>query len=315
MTNAADRPSPAGHGLGLTFVLTALLSMQIGNSFAKLLTQAMTTPIGAVWVRMAFSGVILLLVALVRHLVARRRGTGAVGILPSQQPRTAWLFAVAYGASLIAMNSMFYEAIARIPVGIVVTIEFLGPLAVAILGSRRPLDFVWVGLAALGVVILGITPTHLTLVGVLLAAGAGTMWACYIMLGARVARHWQGTGVLTGTCIGGAVVLVPFMLMGGNISAFSWGTTGLGVAVALACTVLPYSLELLALGRLPTGLFAILESLAPAVSALAAWILLSQALHIGDWVAIACVVVASLGATTAQARSRRRAAQPHDATE
>ena len=310
MTDADDRsrgqPPVSGHGLGLTFVLTALLSMQVGNSFAKRLTEVMTTPIGAVWVRMAFSGVILLLVALVRRIVTRHRVASATAVTPvSQQPRKAWIFAIAYGASLIAMNSMFYEAIARIPVGIVVTIEFLGPLAVAILGSRRALDFVWVGLAALGVVVLGVTPTPLTLVGVLLAAGAGTMWACYILLGARVARHWQGTGVLTGTCIGGAIVLAPFMLMGGNLAAFSWGTTGLGLAVALACTVLPYSLELLALGRLPTGLFAILESLAPAVSALAAWVLLGESLHFGDWIAIGCVVAASLGATTSQARLRR----------
>lgn len=282
-------------------MLTALLSMQIGNSFAKRLTEVMATPIGAVWVRMAFSGAILLVVALIRHLVVRLKGV----VVPVAQPKTrqAWIWAIAYGGALIAMNTMFYEAIARIPVGIVVTIEFLGPLAVAILGSRRPTDFIWVGLAGLGVVILGITPTPLTWVGVGLALGAGTMWACYILLGAKVARHWQGTGVLTGTCVGGAIVLTPFFLIGGNAASLASGPNlGLGVLVALACTVLPYSLELLALSRLPTGLFAILESLAPAVSALAAWWLLGQVLHFGDWIAIAAVVVASLGATTSHAR-------------
>lgn len=277
--------------------------MQVGNSFAKRLTDVMATPIGAVWVRMAFSGVVLLLIALVRYIAARlvNRGT-ARPVVP--KAKDAWRYAIAYGAALIAMNTMFYEAIATVPVGIVITIEFLGPLAVAILGSRRPSDFVWVGLAAAGVVLLGVTPTHLNLIGVALALGAGTMWACYILLGAKVAGRWQGNGVLTGTCVAGAIILTPFFLLGGNAASLTPSNSALGLVVALACTVLPYSLELAALGRLPTGLFAILESLAPAVGAVSAWLVLGQGLHYLDWVAIGCVVAASLGATTAQARAR-----------
>ena len=307
-------------------MLAAMVSGQVGNSFAKRLTETMATPIGAVWMRLAFSGVILLLFALlrravIRHWAATRPEPAAADVTPgsdeagtnlpyattpARHPRQVWLMAVAYGAALVAMNSMFYEAIARIPVGIVITFEFLGPLTVAILGSRRPADFIWIGLAGLGMVILGVTPTPLSRAGVLLSLGAGVCWACYILLGARVAKHWQGVGVLTGTCLAGSVVLCPFFLAGGNAATISRPTIGLALVVALACTVLPYSLELLALGRLPTGLFAILESLAPAVGALAAWCLLGEALHLGDWAAIACVVGASLGATTTQARARRR---------
>ena len=290
-----------GRGLGLWFMLVSLLSMQVGNSFAKELTQHMATPIGAVWVRVGFGGVILSLILLVRWLLARRAG----GPAPARvvRARSAWGWAVAYGLALISMNSFFYEAISRIPVGIVVTIEFLGPLTVAILGSRRPTDFVWVGLAAAGVVILGLTPTVLTAAGVALALAAGTCWAAYILLGSKVAKHFEGIGVLTSSCVIGGIALTPLALIGGNAASLTRDSIWLGLVVALACTVLPYSVELLALKRLPTGLFAIIESLAPAVSALAAWWLLGQRLHYGDWIAIGCVVVASMGASIGAMRA------------
>jgi len=299
-----------GQGAGLGFMMVSLLSMQVGNSFAQELTQAMATPIGAVWVRMAFSGVILLAMAgvrwVARQVLAARKadGTGERTATSSPLPRDrkAWIFAIAYGAALISMNSMFYEAIARIPVGIVITIEFLGPLTVAILGSRHVQDFIWVVLAGLGVVILGLTPTRLTLAGVLFALAAAVCWASYILLGWRVARHWQGVGVLTGTCISATVVLMPLFLIGGNQHSFTAPTVWLGLLVALTCTVLPYSLELMALKRLPAALFAIIESLAPAVGALAAWWILHQTLHYGDWIAIGCVVAASVGASLTAAR-------------
>jgi len=347
LTVVTKTPAPPtqahGQGVGVGFMMVSLLSMQVGNSFAQKLTQAMTTPIGAVWVRMAFAGIILLAMAGVRWLVGRVAARGSVqavaigpatplrsaqddgvrgsaqddGVRGSAQDdgvrarpqdgilehsRLAWGFAVAYGAALICMNSMFYEAIARIPVGIVITIEFLGPLAVAILGSRRVQDFIWVALAAAGIVILGVTPTRLTLAGVLFALGAAVCWASYILLGWRVARHWQGVGVLTGTCVSATVVLLPLFLLGGNQSALTPSTLWLGLVVALACTVLPYPLELMALKRLPAGLFAIIESLAPAIGALAAWWILRQSLHIGDWIAIGCVIAASVGASMTAAR-------------
>jgi len=290
-------------------MMVSLLSMQVGNSFAQKLTQAMTTPIGAVWLRMAFSGIILLAMAGVRWLARRAlahrqtdAGERGVTVTPLPRDRKAWGFAIAYGAALVCMNSSFYEAIARIPVGIVVTIEFLGPLAVAILGSRHIRDFIWVALAAAGVVILGVTPTHLTLAGVLFSLGAAIGWAAYILLGWRVSRHWQGVGVLTGTCLSATVVLLPLFFLGHNQTALTPPTLWLGLLVALACTVLPYSLELLALKRLPASLFAIIESLAPAVSALAAWWILRQTLHYGDWIAIGCVIAASIGASLTAAR-------------
>ena len=289
-------------------MVAAMLSTQVGNSFAKKLTDAMASPLGAVWVRLAFGGAMLLLIALVRLLLRRAGKMADAQTQPRsrEQPRRAWAWAIAYGTVLVAMNSLFYEAIVRLPVGIVITIEFLGPLAVALLGSRRPIDFVWVALAALGAVLLGVTPTPLTLAGVLFAVGAGACWAGYILLGSKTGQHWQGVGPLTGACVAGGIVLTPAFIADGNAASLTWPTIGLGAAVALACTVLPYSLELQALRHLPTGLFAILESLAPAIGALAAWIVLGELLHFGDWLAIGCIVVASLGATI----SRRRRTTP-----
>ena len=316
MTNPQSAPVLGGSGqaLGLTLMIVSLLSTQIGNSFAKRLTEAMATPIGAVWMRMAFSAVVLLALAVVRWLIgriARRRAEPPATTdetASPQRPREAWILAVAFGVSLMTMNSMFYEAIARIPVGIVVTIEFLGPLSVAVIGSRRPLDFIWVALAGLGVVILGVTPTPLTWAGVLFALGAGVCWALYILLGSRVTRHFQGVNVLTATCTGATIVLLPLFLIGGNVASLGGPSLTLGLVVALACTVLPYSLELAALKRLTTGLFGIVESLAPAIAALAAWLLLRQVLHLGDWLAIACIVAASFGASWTAARRARSTA-------
>ena len=316
--NFVQRVQGSGQGLGIGFMAISLTSMQVGNSFAKRLTEQMASPIGAVWMRLAFSGVVLGLFFLIRWLVERAVGrcvptapatppTPTDGVSPittTRRTRASWAYAIAYGVAIVTMNSLFYEAIARIPVGIVITIEFLGPLAVAILGSRRPADFGWVALAAAGIVILGITPTKLTSVGVALSLGAGVCWAAYILLGSRVARHWQGVEVLTGTCIVGTFALLPLFLLGGNAATLAPHTLVLGLIVALTCTVLPYSVELLALKRLPTGLFAIIESLSPAGGALAAWWLLGQVLHYGDWIAIACIVIASVGASVTTMRSR-----------
>jgi len=332
-----------GQGLGVGFVMSSIVMMQIGASFAKRLTETMATPLGAVWMRLAISGVVFLIALGLRWiflwLVARMK-TGLdlesaaeqstsesvqqpkaidqVGRAPAiasaltnkvvKRPRQAWLAATAFGISMVCMNSLFYEALARIPVGIVITLEYLGPLAVAIIASRHITDFIWIALAGAGVAILGLTPTALTMAGVLFALGAAVCWALYIVLGAEVAKHFQGVGVLTVTTVSGALVLLPAFVLGGNVERLSGLTLGLGLLVALACTVLPYTLELLALGRLPKGLFAILLSISPALAALAAWVILGEELHFGDWLAIACVVAASIGSSLMAARLANRQA-------
>jgi len=307
-----------GQGLGVGFVMSSIIMMQIGASFAKRLTEAMATPLGAVWMRLSISGLVFIVALGLRWVILRLitkpatqgqafTSEGTVeGRESMPRPRQTWLAAIAFGACLICMNSLFYEALARIPVGIVITLEYLGPLAVAIIASRHITDFIWIALAASGVAILGLTPTALTLAGVLFALGAAVCWAFYIVLGAVVAKHFQGVGVLTVTSVSGTILLLPAFVLGGNIERLSGMTLGLGLTVALACTVLPYTLELLALGHLPKGLFAILLSISPALAALAAWVILGESLHFGDWLAIACIVAASVGSSLMAVRLARR---------
>ena len=197
----------------------------------------------------------------------------------------------------MTMNWAIYQSFARIPLGIAVTIEFLGPLAVAVIGSRRPRDLVWVVLAGLGVALLGLAPASLNWAGVGFALLAGLGWACYILLSAQTGRQWPGVSGLAVASLVGAVVLAPPAILEAGATLLEPRVLLLGLAVGLLSSVIPYSLELTALRRITPRLFSILMSLEPAVAALAAMLLLQEFLTPVQWVAMACVVVASVGAT------------------
>jgi inner membrane transporter RhtA len=268
-------PAPA-------LVLTAIASVQMGSAIAARLFDR-AGPAGIVLLRLAFGAVIML--ALSRPRI-RGRSRHSLGL------------AVMFGVALAAMNWSFYEALSRMPLGPAVTIEFIGPLAVAVAGSRRALDAVWVVLAAAGVVLLtsgGVS--GVTAAGILLAALAGFFWGCYILLSQRVGQHFPGVTGLSLALGVGAVLMVPAGLVGagGRIGS---GTVLLGgVAVALLSSVVPYSLELTALRSLPSGVFGVLMSIEPAMAALAGVIVLHQHLLPREYAAIGCVVLASAGAT------------------
>jgi inner membrane transporter RhtA len=272
-----------------TLVVAAAVSVQCGAAIAVRLFTTVG-PLGAVWIR-------LLLSALVMALVARPRLRAAR--LPAVRA------AVAFGVVLAAMNTCFYFAIARVPLGAAVTVEFIGPLAVAVGGSRRLLDLAWVALAAAGVVLLaGLGAdaassggARLDPVGLGLAASAGVCWSGYILLAKRVGRDFPGTTGLSLALIVGAVGLAPAALVrhAGMLGHPAIVAAGLGVAVL--SSALPYSLELLALRRLSAGTFGVLLSLDPAVAALAGWVILGQHLGWSEWLAIGCVVVASAAAS------------------
>ena len=273
-------------------MLAAVSSVQLGGAFAKTLFDEIG-PGGTAFLRVGFAA--LILAALWRPAV---RGLSAA----------EWRLAVTYGFVLVAMNLTFYEALDRIPLGIAVTIEFVGPLGVAVAGSRRALDLVWVALAAAGIVLLSDFGTaDLDGLGVALALLAGCFWAAYILLAARVGQKFQGAdGLAIGMCAG-ALMLLPFGLAEAGGDLLTTEALAVGLAVAVLSSVIPYSLELEALRRMPAGVFGVLMSLEPAAAALAGFIVLDEGLATREVVAIALVVAASAGA------ARNASVPPRDA--
>ncbi|MDO5735612.1 MAG: EamA family transporter [Propionibacteriaceae bacterium] len=265
-------------------LLVAIASVQLGSSFAKQLFE-LAPPWIVVWLRLLTSGMVL-------AMFARPRLRGRTWI--------EWRRVLAYALSLTLMNVSFVLAISRIPIGMAVTFEFLGPLAVAVAGSRRVREFLWAGLAALGVALLGFTPGDLDAVGVLLALLAGAFWAAYILAAAPAGRHWEGTTAVTISSWVGTLLLLPVVLATLGAGTTEWVTDPRvwlwGLALGLLGSVIPYGLELRALSTMDRGVFGIMMSLEPAAAAVLAWLVLSEELRPVEMLAMACVVVASMGA-------------------
>jgi inner membrane transporter RhtA len=214
--------------------------------------------------------------------------------------------AVAFGLVLCSMNLAFYEAIARIPLGIAVTIEFAGPLAVAIALSRRRLDVLWVVLAAAGILLLARGGGDVKTSGVLLALLAGVFWAAYILLSARAGRAFPGGSGLAIAMVVGGTALIPVGVVGGGSELLDPGLLATAGGVAMLASAIPYSLELEALRRLPAQVFGIMMSLEPAIAALAGFVILGEDLRARDVGAIVLVAAASAGASlSAAARPER----------
>jgi inner membrane transporter RhtA len=261
-------------------VLVGIVSVQLGSALAKHLFGAVGS-FGTVALRLTFAAAVLVL-----------------WWRPSlRMNRRAWTVALGYGLVLGSMNLCFYLALARIPLGIAVTIEFLGPLAVALAGSRRWLDAFWALLAAGGVVLLMEGRGDLNLVGLLFAFAAGTCWGLYILLGAALGRHTTGgTGLALGMAAA-ALVAVPFGVAESGAALVQPWVLAAGFGVALLSSVIPYSAELEALRKMPPRVFGILMSLEPAVAALIGLAVLQESLRGSQWIAVMCVVAASAGAT------------------
>ncbi len=266
-------------------LLGSIASVQFGAAFAnKLFAQA--GPGGVVFLRLALSA--LMLTAVVRPSLRGRTRSDLLAVL-------------AYGLILGTMNWSFYESLARLPIGVAVTIEFVGPLAVAIAGSRRLLDIVWVALAGGGVVLLALRGDRhdISALGVLLALVAGACWAGYILVSKRVGSTFaQLDGLAIALCIG-TLVVVPAGIVQGGSALLRLSVIGGGIGVAMLSSIIPYSLELVALRRLRAATFGLLMSLEPAVAALAGILVLGQALHAVTLAAIVMVVIASVGTTLA----------------
>jgi inner membrane transporter RhtA len=261
-------------------VLLGVISVQVGAAVAKQLF-TLAGAAGTVTLRLVLAALVLLVVWRPSLRLDRR----------------TWLVVASFGLVLGAMNLCFYQAIRHIPLGAAVTIEFLGPLAVAVFGSRRWLDGLWALLAAAGVLLLTRADGGLEPVGVLFALAAGACWAGYILLGAALgSRTSDGRGLALAMVFGSALAL-PFGVAEAGAVLLDPVVLVAGAAVALLSSVVPYSLELEALRSIPPRVFGILMSLEPAVAALAGLVVLREALHPAQWAAVFCVVLASVGAT------------------
>jgi inner membrane transporter RhtA len=276
-------------GVGPLLVVAGIASTQAGGAVAKTLFGHLG-PATAAFLRVAIAAAILLIIWRPR---LRRHS------------RRELALAALFGLALGGMNLSFYEALDRIPLGIAVTIEFWGPLAVAVAGSRRLLDGVWVAFAAVGIVLLARGGPGVNATGVALAFVAGACWAAYIVLSARVGRAFPAGGGLALAMAVGALALAPVALLAGTPRPLAGRFVAAAAGVALLSSVIPYSLELEALRRIEKRVFGILMSLEPAMAALAGLVILGQGLRTRDVVAIALVVVASLGSATSAGRARR----------
>ncbi|RMB83281.1 DMT family transporter [Streptomyces shenzhenensis] len=273
-------------GLGpVGLVLSGGISVQFGAALAVTLMPR-AGALGVVTLRLFAAAVVLL-------LVCRPRLRG--------HSRTDWGTVIVFGVTMAAMNGLFYQAADRIPLGAAVTLEVLGPLALSVLASRRAVNAVWAALALAGVFLLGGGGfTDLDPAGVAFALGAGAMWATYIVFSARTGRRFpQADGLALAMAVA-ALVFLPLGIAESGGKLLDPTTVALGSAVAVLSSVLPYTLELLALRRMPASTFAVLMSLEPALAATAGFLILGQALSLTQSLAIALVIAASMGAVRTQ---------------
>ena len=279
----------------ILLVVAGLACQEVGASIAVLLFPEMG-PLGIVMLRLGFSAILLL-------LIARPALRG--------HSRDGWIAVIAFGVVLAVMNGLFYLALERLPLGVTVTIEVLGPLVLSIVAARRASAWLWAALAFVGVLALGGGGwERLDPIGVLFALGAAASWAFYILASARVGREFPKLDGLALAMSVGAIIALPFGIASAGGALLRPDLLLLGVGVAVLSSTIPYAFELVALRRLPASSFAILMSLAPATAAIAGWVLLGQALSWLEIVGISLVILASIGAVRSSQRAARSSAEP-----
>ncbi|EOL9139417.1 threonine/homoserine exporter RhtA [Enterobacter hormaechei] len=276
-------PRKSSVWMPVAVILIAMMSIQSGASLAKSLFPLVGAP-GVTALRIALGTLILVVVFKPWRLRFKK------------EQRLPLLF---YGLALGGMNYMFYLSIQTIPLGIAVALEFTGPLAVALFSSRRPVDFIWVVLAVLGLwflLPLGQSVSQIDLTGAALALGAGACWAVYILTGQRAGEEHGPATVALGSLIA-AVIFVPIGMAQATDSIWQWSILPVGLAVAILSTALPYSLEMIALTRLPTRIFGTLMSMEPALAAISGMIFLGETLTLIQTLALCSIIAASMGST------------------
>ena len=286
---------------GVLLVLGSCISLQIGAAFAVQLFPQL----GA-W------GVTNL-----------RLGVAALVICALTRPRfwawnlPQWIAVALLGASFAFMNGAFYHAIELLPLGLAVSVEFIGPLVLAAVLSRRLIDGLWIGLATIGMALIGVEKAlgaeHISTLGLAFALVAGFFWACYILASSRVGRLIDGAGGLGAALVIATLITLPFGGAGAAQAFADPGVLALAVGTGLLASVVPYTFELAALRRLPNNVFSILLSLEPGIAAIGGWLLLSQDTGALRWTAILLLTVASMGITVTS-RPQRAAGEPAPVT-
>ncbi|MNK47048.1 Threonine/homoserine exporter RhtA [compost metagenome] len=263
-------------------VLLAIISVQCGAAIAKTLFPTIGSA-GTASMRIGISALILLL--------AYRPN---LKIITAKQ----WKLVIPYGLSLGAMNLIYYIAIERIPIGLAVTLEFVGPLLLAIAGSKRLVDYCWVLLAAIGILLIAPwTNDRLDPVGIICALLAGAFWSAYIVLGGKVSKIMNDGDAVTIGMLFAAFLVLPFGFLESGLNNLTPKLFGMGIALALLSSAIPFTLEMKALGKLPPRTFSILMSLEPAAASICAFIFLKESLNFYEILAVVCVVIASAGST------------------
>lgn len=276
-------PRKSSVWMPVAVILIAMMSIQSGASLAKSLFPLVGAP-GVTALRIALGTLILVVIFKPWRLRFKK------------EQRLPLLF---YGLALGGMNYMFYLSIQTIPLGIAVALEFTGPLAVALFSSRRPVDFIWVILAVLGLwflLPLGQSVSQVDLTGAALALGAGACWAVYILTGQRAGEEHGPATVALGSLIA-AIIFVPLGMAQATDSIWQWSILPVGLAVSILSTALPYSLEMIALTRLPTRIFGTLMSMEPALAAVSGMIFLGETLTLVQTLALCSIIAASMGST------------------
>lgn len=266
----------------LPAILLAIISVQFGAAIAKSLFPSIGAA-GTASLRIGISAIIL-------YLAYR---PNLRKITPEQ-----WKLVIPYGLSLGSMNLIFYLAIERIPVGLAVTLEFVGPLVLAVFGSKRLIDYLWVFIAAIGIALIAPwSGDGIDMVGALFALLAGVFWATYIVLGGKVSKVMKdGDAVSTGMLFA-SLLIIPFGIMENGLSNLTPNLLGMGIALALLSSAIPFTLEMKALGQLPPRTFSILMSLEPAAASICAFLFLQEHLRVSEIIAVFFVIIASVGST------------------
>ena len=281
MTTSPRSLATALFPIGL--LLIAMASVQSGASLAKSMFPIVGAQ-GTTALRLIFASVIMLL--LLRPWRAK---------LTAKSLRTV----IVYGMALGGMNFLFYMSLRSVPLGIAVALEFTGPLAVAIYASRRAVDFLWIALAIVGLLLLipmGETSNGIDLLGVAYALGAGVCWALYILFGQKAGNDNGVQTAALGVMIA-ALFVAPFGIIHAGAALLTPALIPVALGVAILSTALPYTLEMVALTRLPARTFSTLMSVEPAFGALSGLLFLQEHLSLAQWLAITCIILASAGAT------------------